>query len=230
MDLVTIVQEFEAFYEIKFGRKPRLVRQKEDGAGGEEHGHMGRKGADNSRGKARKSSSTLSSAKSSASLGPASPAAGEGGAAAGQLNGAGNSCSLPELSVKGCAATAPAPPGTSSSTGGAEEEGWGEEGLGRHVSLRSLPPGVAEDPELRILAGAISREILQRSPRVSWDDIVGLEGAKRLLREAVVMPVRFPQVFRGPLLAPWAGILLYGPPGRHLKFKGSRSKDVGERT
>jgi katanin p60 ATPase-containing subunit A1 len=36
--------------------------------------------------------------------------------------------------------------------------------------------------------------------------------AKRLLREAVVMPARFPQFFTG-LLKPWRGVLLYGPPG-----------------
>lgn len=45
-----------------------------------------------------------------------------------------------------------------------------------------------------------------------WDDIVELDDAKRLLHEAVVMPIKYPQLFQG-LLAPWCGILLYGPPG-----------------
>jgi len=42
--------------------------------------------------------------------------------------------------------------------------------------------------------------------------VVSLEGAKRLLKEAVVMPVKYPQLFTG-LLSPWQGVLLYGPPG-----------------
>ena len=40
----------------------------------------------------------------------------------------------------------------------------------------------------------------------------GLDEAKRLLKEAVVMPVKYPQFFHG-LLEPWRGVLLYGPPG-----------------
>jgi hypothetical protein len=34
----------------------------------------------------------------------------------------------------------------------------------------------------------------------------------RLLQESVVLPCRHPQLFMG-LLAPWMGVLLYGPPG-----------------
>jgi len=47
---------------------------------------------------------------------------------------------------------------------------------------------------------------------VSFDDIVSLDEAKRLLREAVQLPLRFPTIFQG-LLRPWRGILLHGPPG-----------------
>ena len=53
---------------------------------------------------------------------------------------------------------------------------------------------------------------LQSGAGVRWDDIVELDDAKRLLHEAVVMPIKYPQLFQG-LLAPWCGILLYGPPG-----------------
>lgn len=47
---------------------------------------------------------------------------------------------------------------------------------------------------------------------VHWNDIMGLEKAKRLLREAVVYPTKYPELFSG-VLAPWKGVLLYGPPG-----------------
>merc|ERR1711966_132918 len=51
-----------------------------------------------------------------------------------------------------------------------------------------------------------------RNSGVPWSSIVGLDHAKRLLNEAVVMPLKYPQLFTG-LLAPWKGVLLFGPPG-----------------
>ena len=32
---------------------------------------------------------------------------------------------------------------------------------------------------------------------VQWDDVAGLEGAKDSLKEAVILPVKFPQFFTG---------------------------------
>ena len=42
--------------------------------------------------------------------------------------------------------------------------------------------------------------------------MAGLEGAKDALKEAVILPVKFPQFFTGKR-KPWSGLLLYGPPG-----------------
>jgi len=79
-----------------------------------------------------------------------------------------------------------------------------------HRLLRPLPDFA--NSELRELAVNIARDIIMESPKVRWSDIVGLDQAKRLLKEAVVMPVKFPQLFTG-LLQPWKGVLLHGPPG-----------------
>jgi katanin p60 ATPase-containing subunit A1 len=65
---------------------------------------------------------------------------------------------------------------------------------------------------LRELANAIGQDIYTQNSNCRWSDIIGLTGAKQLVQEAVVMPVRYPQLFTG-LLAPWKGVLLYGPPG-----------------
>lgn len=66
--------------------------------------------------------------------------------------------------------------------------------------------------EWRDLAAVISRDIYLHNPDVRWDDIIGLDAAKRLVKEAVVYPIKYPQLFTG-ILSPWKGLLLYGPPG-----------------
>ena len=66
--------------------------------------------------------------------------------------------------------------------------------------------------EWRELAAVVSRDIYLDNPDVYWQDIVGLENAKRLVKEAVVYPIKYPQLFTG-ILSPWKGLLLYGPPG-----------------
>jgi hypothetical protein len=39
------------------------------------------------------------------------------------------------------------------------------------------------------------------------------EQAKEALKEAVILPINFPQLFEGSGRTPWRGIMLYGPPG-----------------
>uniref|UniRef100_A0A2P2L308 Katanin p60 ATPase-containing subunit n=1 Tax=Rhizophora mucronata TaxID=61149 RepID=A0A2P2L308_RHIMU len=76
---------------------------------------------------------------------------------------------------------------------------------------RSLLPAF-DSAETRALAEGLCRDIIRGSPDVKWESIKGLENAKRLLKEAVVMPIKYPKYFTG-LLSPWKGILLFGPPG-----------------
>ena len=57
------------------------------------------------------------------------------------------------------------------------------------------------------------REVLIKKPNVKFEDIGGLEEAKRSLEEMVEMPLKDPGVFKeAGILAP-KGILLTGPPG-----------------
>ncbi|MEM4545463.1 MAG: AAA family ATPase [Nitrososphaerota archaeon] len=52
--------------------------------------------------------------------------------------------------------------------------------------------------------------VLKDRPRVNWEDIIGIDEAKRAIRESIVYPKMRPELF--PLGWP-TGILLFGPPG-----------------
>ncbi|MEM2106012.1 MAG: AAA family ATPase [Candidatus Bathyarchaeia archaeon] len=52
--------------------------------------------------------------------------------------------------------------------------------------------------------------VITEKPNVKWDEVVGLESAKKAVKEAIVYPVQRPDLF--PLGWP-RGILLFGPPG-----------------
>ena len=57
------------------------------------------------------------------------------------------------------------------------------------------------------------REVLVEIPRVTWDDVGGLEDVKQKLKESVEWPLKDPAVFKTMGIEPPRGILLYGPPG-----------------
>ena len=73
-------------------------------------------------------------------------------------------------------------------------------------------PDYSYNPDLKALAESLQREIINANPNVRFQDVVGLDRAKQLLKEAVLMPMKYPHLFTG-LLEPWKGILLFGPPG-----------------
>jgi SpoVK/Ycf46/Vps4 family AAA+-type ATPase len=52
--------------------------------------------------------------------------------------------------------------------------------------------------------------VITEKPEVNWDEVVGLEVAKKAIKEAIIYPVQRPDLF--PLGWP-RGIMLFGPPG-----------------
>ena len=205
MDLSTVIQEFEAYYELKFGRKPRLVRKVLDhdnktlhhagaarrssiSAPGRGEGQGGQNSR-SSKGTSKRSGTAASQSQTLDDKGEEDEGGG-GGFLSIQGNGKKKMLAFDDDDVHG--------------------EGSNEQ---QPRPLRPLPHELLQDAELRALANTITRDVLQYNPGVKWDDIVGLDSAKRLLDEAVVMPINYPSIFQG-LLSPWGGILLYGPPGK----------------
>lgn len=72
---------------------------------------------------------------------------------------------------------------------------------------KHLPKGVDENA-----ANQIFNEIVVHGDEVHWDDVAGLDVAKKALKEAVVYPFLRPDLFMG-LREPARGMLLFGPPG-----------------
>ncbi|NHK31287.1 MAG: AAA family ATPase [Asgard group archaeon] len=68
------------------------------------------------------------------------------------------------------------------------------------------------DEEQNELEEAISDIIVVEKPNVKMSQVAGLEEAKRALREAIILPMKRPDLFKGAR-NPWRGILLFGAPG-----------------
>uniref|UniRef100_A0A2K6ETX6 Katanin p60 ATPase-containing subunit A-like 2 n=1 Tax=Propithecus coquereli TaxID=379532 RepID=A0A2K6ETX6_PROCO len=56
--------------------------------------------------------------------------------------------------------------------------------------LKPLSAFIGMNSEMRELATVVSRDIYLHNPNIKWNDIIGLDAAKRLVKEAVVYPIR----------------------------------------
>lgn len=93
--------------------------------------------------------------------------------------------------------------------------------VGPKVDSRRPAPAAARKPDKDVpkiegpdgeLAAMLERDMLDSSPGVKWEDIAGLREAKRILQEAMVLPLLKPELFIG-IRRPVKGVLLFGPPG-----------------
>jgi transitional endoplasmic reticulum ATPase len=66
---------------------------------------------------------------------------------------------------------------------------------------------------LALIEPSAIREVFIEVADVHWDDIGGLGEVKRVLKESIEWPVRYPELFKRAGISPPKGIMLYGPPG-----------------
>lgn len=60
------------------------------------------------------------------------------------------------------------------------------------MSINCIPVGVSS-----LLFFVCVGAIVMEKPNVRWNDVAGLEGAKEALKEAVILPIKFPHLFTG---------------------------------
>ena len=56
-----------------------------------------------------------------------------------------------------------------------------------------------DDPEKKKMQSKLSDAIVVEKPNIKWSDVAGLEAAKEALKEAVILPIKFPHLFTGLL-------------------------------
>ncbi|KAG6962137.1 hypothetical protein JG688_00008754 [Phytophthora aleatoria] len=227
LDLLRIVQEYEDFQEIKFGKRPKLVRRLSPDEQDRARSANDKKAAAAAKRACRNEytsphmptearvESNVAMRASHNNASHANSVAAQSGSTrpAKEANPSPEDDSAVDLGLVG---QKPAQNQTRNSKSAISKKPQpaDEQQHEESIEERLLKPlsSFALDSELRPLAETITREIFQKNPDVRWNDVIGLQETKRLLKEAVVMPLKYPQLFQG-LLSPWTGILLYGPPG-----------------
>lgn len=92
-----------------------------------------------------------------------------------------------------------------------DEEGKGDENIvGNDADNSDRKIGSEMRKPKESLGEEFDSLIMKDKPNISWNDVIGLDDAKRAIRESIVYPTKRSDLF--PLGWP-RGLLLYGPPG-----------------
>lgn len=84
----------------------------------------------------------------------------------------------------------------------------------KFIVVSTAPPGVVQISDATEVIIRRKPEQLELTiPKVTYEDIGGLEEVKRKVREMVELPLRYPEVFKRLGVQPPKGVLFYGPPG-----------------
>ncbi len=80
--------------------------------------------------------------------------------------------------------------------------------------LESMVVTMADFEEaMRETEPSAMREVMVELPKVTWDDVGGLEEVKQEIIEAVEWPLKNPEKFQKMGIHPPKGVLIFGPPG-----------------
>lgn len=88
-----------------------------------------------------------------------------------------------------------------------------EIGTAEPTSIKEPTTESEVDDEAKKLQQMISDTILTEKPDVKMSEVAGLAEAKQAIDDAIIAPMKHPELFKGKARQPWRGILFYGPAG-----------------
>eukprot|EP00804_Cyclotella_cryptica_P004832 CCRYP_004906-RA/>CCRYP_004906-RA protein AED:0.31 eAED:-0.05 QI:0/0.5/0/0.66/1/1/3/0/519 len=206
LDLMQILKEYDEFYEVRFGRRPTFCRHVQHQNSGvlvnsDDNASVRKHNAYNKRRSKNKNPANEAEQRNHKSILPQLYGSSQ------QLSQKGSDTEVSKLEEK-CSELAR----DDGITGFSLQKSILVNDDSRSERVLRPVPHFDGDLELRSLALSIRRDIIQTSPGVLWNDVVGSEDVKRLIKEAIILPRKYPELFRG-LRSPWKSILLHGPPG-----------------
>lgn len=194
VDLDTIYQEYCSYYSLKFGKQPRIIKKNEACSLHPPPALPQRKQS----GYKRRSHPTVKPQ-------PLSPR-GEPEPEC-EVKLLGNNLTVSQLTNPNLAS-----PSKTKDNAGATENGSSMAAL----LTPNLRPFIRLHEnftsEWKELADAVCRDLIRKDLQQRWNQVKGLDLPIKLLKESVITPLRFPELFVG-LTKPWRCILLHGPPG-----------------
>jgi len=98
------------------------------------------------------------------------------------------------------------------------------DGLATPPSRVDSPPAESEtiasskqdqelDDDEKRLREMIADTIITERPNIKMSEVAGLGDAKQAINDAIIAPLKHPELFKGKARQPWKGILFYGPAG-----------------
>ncbi|XP_055541796.1 katanin p60 ATPase-containing subunit A-like 2 [Wyeomyia smithii] len=200
IDLDTIYQEYCSYYLLKFGKQPRVVKRNESNAVQSAVPALPQRKQSGYRKRAQPTGKPLAVAPR-----------GEPEADINDIKGLGTNLVVSQLVNQ---QTAPLPieavnpvPAVAKIT---------ENGNHSATTMASLRPFIRlhenYSSEWKELADVVCRDLIKKDLQQRWSQVKGLDSAIKLLKESVITPLQYPQLFVG-LTKPWRCVLLHGPPG-----------------
>ncbi len=81
------------------------------------------------------------------------------------------------------------------------------------ITVASTKPEQDLDDDEKRLQEMISDTIITERPNIKMIEVAGLDDAKQAINDAILTPLKHPELFKGKARQPWRGILFYGPAG-----------------
>lgn len=90
-----------------------------------------------------------------------------------------------------------------------DEKGGKKDGAKSDFLTHCYPDGKGPDEQLILM---LEKEVIDKNPNITFEDIAALDDAKQVIQETVLLPLMMPDYFKG-IRKPRKGVLLFGPPG-----------------